>query len=65
MLSTVRTTKGGGSATNNEIDKAIQNWLKSAPDREGGSQYQRHKKIKTCNVHESDREHQPEPNADG
>ncbi|CAL8138426.1 unnamed protein product [Orchesella dallaii] len=65
IYGTVRTTKGGGSATNNEIDKAIQNWLKSAPDREGGSQYQRHKKIKTCNEQGSDREPQPEPNADG
>ncbi|CAL8127297.1 unnamed protein product [Orchesella dallaii] len=65
IYGTVRTTKGGGSATNNEIDKAIQNWLKSAPDREGGSQYQRHKKIKACNEQGSEREHQPEPNADG
>ncbi|CAL8082674.1 unnamed protein product [Orchesella dallaii] len=48
IYATVRCTKGGQGATNCEVDKAIQNWLKGAPDREGGRDYGRNKRQKQC-----------------
>ncbi|CAL8111285.1 unnamed protein product [Orchesella dallaii] len=47
LYDSVRTTKRGETANNSEIDRAVQNWLKGAPDREGGSYHGRHKK-KSC-----------------
>ncbi|CAL8135696.1 unnamed protein product [Orchesella dallaii] len=41
IYDTVRLTKGGETATNSEIDSAIQKWLKGAPDRDGGRKRRR------------------------
>jgi len=55
-LGTVRMTKGGEAATNNEIDKAIQNWLKGAQDRQGGRDYGRSKRQQKRCLNDSEEE---------
>ena len=41
LIESVRSTKGGETATNNEIDSFTRNWLKNASDRSGGREKRR------------------------
>ncbi|CAL8129440.1 unnamed protein product [Orchesella dallaii] len=57
IYGTVRLTKGGETATNTEVDKAIQKWLKGASDRDGG---RKRRKTATCTERNEDLHSEPD-----
>ncbi|CAL8129069.1 unnamed protein product [Orchesella dallaii] len=61
IYGTVRLTKGGETATNTEVDKAMQKWLKGASDRDGG---RKRRKTATCTEHNEDLHSEPDEGND-